>query len=407
MKATAKKLDKKQAQIKPAKKLKAPAKKKSPVEGRNVPVPTRCMLWGLAGGRCEFSGCNKLLLEHPVTSLQVNLADVAHVVGFSEQGPRGEGDRPDDIHALENLMLLCPDCHTQIDERPDDFSRESLTAYKRNHEARIRHVTGLGPDMGTAIVQLKAKIAGRSVDIPVSHVYEAVSPRWPTDRQGHVIDLSQFDIDGAEGARAAALKIDDETARLYRPGMDADQTGHISLFALAPMPVLMHLGSRLSDKIAIDFFQRHRDAGSTPWKWRNDGPPVDFAVKRLQEGSTRNKVALILSLSGPVDRAVLPAEISAEFSIYEMTPQGVMATPDFLRSAVTLERFRKRYRSFFSELAQSHGQFDELHVFPAVPAPIAVLLGHDLLPKVHPDLLAYDNDRSAGGFRLKLRIKRA
>lgn len=407
MKATAKKLAKKTAPTKPTKKLKVPPKAKSPVVTRTVPPPIRCMLWGLAGGRCEFSDCNKLLLEHAVTSLEVNLAQVAHVVAFSEWGPRGKGKRPDDVHALENLMLLCPECHKLIDDRPDDFSRESLSEYKRDHEARIRHLTGLRPDMATTIVQLKAKIAGRSVDIPVSHVYEAVSPRWPSDRQGHVIDLSNINIDDADGARTAAAQIDVDTTNLYRPGMDADRTRHISLFALAPMPVLMHLGSRLSDKIAIDFFQRHRDAASTPWKWRNDGPPVDFIVKKVQEGSDKKKVALVLSLSGPIDRTKLPPEITAEFSIYEMTLDGAQATPDFLRSAVTLEQFRKRYRALFSELAQIHGQFDEMHVFPAVPAPIAVLLGHDLLPKVHPDLLAYDNDRTAGGFRLKLRITRA
>lgn len=388
-------------------KAKSSTRVKSPVVARAVPAPIRCMLWGLAGGRCEFSDCNKWLLEHEVTSLEVNLAQVAHVVAFSESGPRGKGERPDDVHALENLMLLCPDCHKLIDDRPDDFSRQSLMEYKRGHEARISHLTGLKPDMATTIVQLKAKVAGRGVDIPVSHVYEAVSPRWPSDRQGHVIDLSSINIDDPDGARAAATQIDVDTNNLYRPGMDAERTRHISLFALAPMPVLMHLGSRLSDKIAIDFFQRHRDAAGSPWRWRDDAPPVDFVVKRLQEGAGRNKVALILSLSGPVDRAALPAEITSEFSIYEMTLDGVQATPDFLRSAQTLERFRKRYRALFSKLAESHGQFDELHVFPAVPAPIAVLLGHDLLPKVHPDLLAYDNDRTAGAFRLTLRIKRA
>jgi len=391
------------------KKKTAPQKKSaagSPVETRKVLEATRCILWGQAGGRCEFPGCNKLLLEHSVTSKVVNFADVAHVVGFREHGPRGKGKRPAAIHALENLMLMSPDCHKLIDDNPDDFTREMLTDFKREHEKRIRHLTGLGPDMGTTIVQLKGLIAAHTTDIPVSHVYEAVSPRWPTTRQGHVIDLGTINIDGEAGAKLAAEHIDAEVMNLYRPGMDADKTRHISLFALAPIPVLMHLGSRLSNKIPVDFFQRHRDTKSTPWKWRNDGPPVGFVVKTLQEGTVRGKVALVLSLSGHIARESLPPTIDAQFTIYEMTLDGITPNVDFLRNADTLELFRKDYRRLLADLEKAHGQYDELHVFPAVPSPIAVVLGHDLLSKVHPDLLAYDNDRAAGGFKFRLRITR-
>lgn len=260
--------------------------------------------------------------------------------------------------------------------------------------------------MGTTVVQLKALIAGRPVDIPVSHVYDAVAPRWPTSRQGYVIDLTGINVEEAVGPQAAAAQIDTDVANIYRPGMDAERTRHISLFALAPIPILMHLGSRLSDKIAIDFFQRHRDTGSTPWKWRNDQPPIDFVVKALQVGTATDKVALVLSLSGVVGRVSLPAEVDARFTIYEISLDGgITPNPDFLRSREDLERFRKRYRLLLGEIQKDHGQVVELHVFPAVPAPVAVIVGHDLLPKVHPDVLAYDFDKRAG-FKLMLRIRK-
>jgi 5-methylcytosine-specific restriction endonuclease McrA len=384
----------------------AKAKKpKSVVEfARNIPVKTRCMLWGLAGGHCEFAGCNEPLLEHSVTSMQVSLAEVAHVVAFSDYGARGKRNRPPNVHSLDNLMLLCASCHKLVDDKPDDFTREMLRVCKRVHEARVRHLTSLAPDMGTTVVQLKALIAGRTVDIPVSHVYEAVSPRWPTSRQGHVIDLTAINVEDDAGTKAAADKIDAEVTNLYRPGMDADKARHISLFALAPIPLLMHLGSRLTDKIALDFFQRHRDPGTTPWKWRNDKTPVEYIVKGPQAGTANDKVALVVSLSGPVARQSLPPAIDASFHIYEITVDGFTPNPDFLRSRDDLERFRQRYRLLLAEIAQAHGQVAELHVFPAVPAPVAIVLGHDLLPKVHPDLLAYDFDKVAGGFTLKLRI---
>ena len=390
-----------------SKKNTALKKPTSPVKlARDIPDATRCILWGITGGRCEFSGCNKPVYEHALTALHLNLADVAHVVAFSEEGPRGEDERPDDIHALSNLMLLCKECHKLIDDKPEKFPRDRLKAFKHEHEARIKLVTGLGPDMHTTVVQLKAKVAGRDVDIPITHVYDAVTPRWPTSQQGFVIDLTGISVDSDVGAQAAAHKINAEVRNLYAPGMDAAKTRHISLFALAPMPVLMHLGARLSDKIAIDFFQRHRDMKASPWQWRNDAQPAEFDVERVQTGTEKDKVAFVLSLSGKVSRTSLPPDIDDRFSIYEVTLKGVPPSPDFLRAREDLDRFRHLYRRFLAELVREHGVVKEMHVFPAAPAPIAVALGHDLLPKVHPDLLAYDFDKTTGGFNLKLRITR-
>ena len=44
---------------------------------------------------------------------------------------------------------------------------------------------------------------------------------------------------------------------------------------------------------------------------------------------------------------------------------------------------------------------------PAVPAPIAVALGYDLLPKVDPALRMFDYDKASGGFLEKLIVNAA
>ena len=121
---------------------------KSPVKSaRNIPPTTRMILFVQAGGRCEFNGCNKYLLEHELTTQKCIIAEAAHIVAFSEQGPRGDIDsRPKDIHDVQNLMLLCHDCHELIDKNPDQYSMAILKGYKDAHEDRIRLVTGQGPD---------------------------------------------------------------------------------------------------------------------------------------------------------------------------------------------------------------------------------------------------------------------
>ena len=114
-----------------------------------------------------------------------NFSEHAHIVAFSEAGPRGQdGARPSDIHSPDNLMLLCAECHKLIDDNPADYPRGVLEQYKREHEERIKHVTGLGPDMRTSVVQLKATIGGGAVDFPAAQYLRGSSPAIPYRPQG-------------------------------------------------------------------------------------------------------------------------------------------------------------------------------------------------------------------------------
>jgi SMODS-associated and fused to various effectors sensor domain/HNH endonuclease len=379
----------------------------SPIKqpSRSISPAAKILLAARSGGRCEFAGCNEYLFEHPLTLKDGNFSQHAHIVAFSEEGPRGhEGERPRDINSVDNLMLLCPLCHKLIDDNPDDYPRAVLEKYKQDHEERIRHVTGLGPDMRTSVVQLKATIGGSAVDIPAAHIYEAVAPRYPTDKKGHVIDLTAYGQENRdEYYRLATTKIQQDVARLYAPGMDVEATRHISLFALAPIPLLAFLGHCLSNKIAVEFYQRHR-TGTELWKWKVGGVPARYKLCKRREGRDPKEVALLLCLSGTIDDQLLPSSIDCQFTIYEITLDGDVPNPEFLRQRADLEEFRSTYRRFLAELIRDHPAVRELHVFPAVPAPIAVSCGHDLLPKVHPSLSVYDYDKGSGGFINRLRI---
>src|SRR5713101_5749324 len=141
---------------------------------RGIAHSTRLVLFVRAAGRCEFDGCNRFLLEHSLTLAEGNFGQMAHIVAFSREGPRGgTAGRPSSINDGSNLMLVCPECHKLIDDDPERWSVETLEKYKTRHEERIRHVTGLGPDLKTTVVQLKSRIAGQSVAIPIAQVTEA------------------------------------------------------------------------------------------------------------------------------------------------------------------------------------------------------------------------------------------
>jgi len=373
------------------------------VTRRQLRPDVRLRLCVEAGGRCEFDGCNKYLLEDPLTLTAGNYGQAAHIVAFRPGGPRGRaGVRPPDINEVGNLMLLCSTSHKTIDDHPRDYTRETLHEYKRSHEARIKHLTGLGPDRKTAVFVLKAPINGQTVTIPFDHIYEATAPRYPTRRDPQTVDLTTITDRGPAFLRAARDTVKEAVDRFLGPGGEGRAAGHASIFALAPIPLLMLLGRELTNKVPTDVLQRHRDTET--WTWKKSGPAVHYAVRRLRDGAQRNKVVLILALSGTIRIRDLPEPIARDATIYTITLTGQTPRPTFLRTRRDLEGFRTAFQEVIGRIAKHHGRLRAIDLFPAVPAPVAVLCGRELLPKVHPALRVWDQDKAKGGFTFQLEV---
>lgn len=363
---------------------------------------TEVTLIARAAGRCEF--CNAFLYAHPMTGETGNFAENAHIVAFSERGPRGDGNRPEAIDDVENLMLLCAPDHKLIDDNPERYTREVLVSLKHEHEARIKRVTAVGRAMRTSVLQLKAKIGSSIVEVSRSEVFEALQPRYPAD-DPHIIDLTQL---GDEQAGAfyelAADRIDKEVARLNDCGSSLERSQHLSVFALAPIPLLVSLGAVLSNKVPTDFYQCHRTRSENRWNWYEGELPARFQIRVLRTGNNPTCVAIALSLSGAIDPATLPGTIDERFTLYEITPIDAVPNTGLIRQREDLEAFRSVYRGWLAELRVSHPRLRELHFFPAIPAPVAVACGFDLLPKVDPALVIYDNISKEGGFVARLTV---
>lgn len=242
------------------------------------------------------------------------------------------------------------------------------------------------------------------VDIPVPNVRAAVasSRRYMTDPRGYLIDLTGIRGDGAPFYEAARESIRISVAKLYEGGMDLEKTQHISLFALAPMPLLIYLGSQLSNKIAVDAFQRHRDTDD--WIWKTSGEPIGHQFRIVREGTDKTKVAWLFSLSGTIGLEKLPPVITPDFYVYEVTLATGNPNPMYLRLKADLDNFRHTYREALRAIERAHPMLTEIHLFPACPAPVAVSIGLDVLPKIDPALLVYDNDKAKGGFNFVFEV---
>lgn len=371
---------------------------------RYVPSTARLLLVARTAGRCEFDGCNKYLFRDSVTKLAGNFAQVAHIIAFSPVGPRGaRALATEEKNDIPNLMLLCPVHHKLVDDSEDLYPVRVLRTFKRRHEDRIKHLTGLPAENFTTVLILKSRIGSRPVQVTRAQVQRAIAPRYPAADDFVEIDLTTIPDDNNPGfLESAKAAIDSQTSRLYETRYGSDPVSHISVFALAPIPVLMYLGSRLSDKIPVALYQRHRDTEG--WTWNVRGTPVEFGFREAQVGTDRHAVALLLSISGSVGLKDLPSAIDDRFSVYEMTPLIVTPSLRLLRTRADLDAFTRTYEALMTSIATDHAGLTEVLLFPALPAPAAIAAGRALLEKRHPRVVVYDFDKRTNGFTETVRI---
>lgn len=137
-------------------------------------------LWGRAAGRCQFGGCNRLLYRSPITQETVNISEKAHIYSFSKNGPRGQGKLAGNTAALneiENLILVCHDCHRTIDQHDDGdrYSVDVVRQFKADHERRIAFVSGIDADKKSAVILYGANIGDEASPLRAMQAYNAMT----------------------------------------------------------------------------------------------------------------------------------------------------------------------------------------------------------------------------------------
>lgn len=113
---------------------------------KHIPAETKLRLFSEAAGHCQRPECLRPLFPAEMGGDR-HIAEMAHVIPYGETGPR-QHERPGgafEANAFENLILLCPSCHTIVDKDPDGYSRSTLLGWKSNHLAALAHQQGVRP----------------------------------------------------------------------------------------------------------------------------------------------------------------------------------------------------------------------------------------------------------------------
>jgi len=371
-----------------------------PAKARRKPIPDRikCIVWGRAAGRCQYAGCNASLIGDEISgAADANTAYVGHIVSDAVNGPRRDPVlSPKLAHDPSNLMLVCDAHHRVFDrEMVDEHPVDVLMAMKRRHEDRIGTVTAIDEDLGSHVIRYAAKIGTNESPVAIGDLKWSMLPeRYPIDGGWIDLDLVTLDLPDHEPDywRTHIRNLRTGFAEKVHGRMERGEIRRLTVFGLAPIPLLIELGRQISDIATADVRQLLRNPKG--WKWDPTSEPVRFDVVRASPSSGR--VALKLEISSPILDERVHSVLGPDASIWSISATD--AHNDIMRRPEDLAQFARLFRTTLDAIKVTHGENTVVHLFPAIPVSTAVETGRSWQPKAHPTVKIYDQNRKLGGF---------
>ncbi len=370
----------------------------------SISPANKFLLWGKAAGRCQFSGCNKKLFRDALTKGEFNHAYIAHIVADVPGGPRGHVTKSDLLKdKLTNLMLLCDKHHRLIDKvKVAEHPVKYLTEMKKEHEDRIEIVASIKQNMHSHIVTYKANIGSHTPEITYETVREFLLPtHYPA--MPSAIDLSlgnsPFRDKNASFWKAEVENLEMQFKDQLTPKFRKSEVKHLSVFAFAPMPLLIKLGTLINDIQNAEIHQPVRNPKT--WNLNDNSQPNVFSLTNPIKSIPI--VALNISLSATINNDRITSVLGTSCSIYTLT----IASPfnDFLKSKKHLQDFSIEIRQLLNNIKAKYNAQTPLHIFPAMPIATAIELGRIWMPKADMPLIIYDENTINSGFVKAVEIK--
>lgn len=359
---------------------------------RNIPVVIQNALWAISAGRCEI--CGKKIYIEEKTNILVNLAQKAHIHAFSQQGPR-YSETQSNPHVLDNLMLLCMEDHKLIDDHPDLYTAEILKKLKSEFEAKVSAVVDT-QRIKSSILFFRGGITEHdTIKQELSELYPVLlnNENFFSGRY-HSIELDIPGISHDElyfsiAKQSIKKQISDIKASLK-------ESDCVSVFGLAPQPLLVYLGFLLNDESNIKVYQRFRE-GTLKWDWKTKKQTNEFLVEKLNlKTDSEKEINIILSIS---------AEVAYE-RVEEKQPNKILPTYviraerqafDAISSEVDADIFIKKFReNLIERIRIDFPNVQVINFFMAAPVSILIKIGMNYQKNIDVEWQLFDQQRETG-----------
>jgi len=363
----------------------------------SIPQNIILALWSRAGGRCQFNGCNKELWHNKLTFSKLNTSNIAHIVSYSPNGPRGDQIRSKKLEKdLDNLMLVCRDCHAEIDNKDleNEYPEEFLLQMKEEHENRIKSVGEIISENKSTILTYGARVGQHTVNINDNESRLALRPKYyPCEKINLGLINSSWQDKENDFWNIEKTNLEKLFNKEVNPRLENNEIKHLSIFAIAPQPLLMYLGCLISSITYARTYQLHNNPQS--WAWKKTQIKSNKYIINRPNNKTGIPV-LTISLSAKITGDRIAKVITDPFSHWDITIEK--PSRNFLRTEKQLYEFNEVVGPLIDEIKAEHGQDVPLHVFPAMPVSTAVEFGRLIMPKATMPIKVYDQNNDLGGF---------
>lgn len=355
----------------------------------NLKEKDKLILFGKAAGLCEFPGCGKRLYEDDVTKQDLNFSQFAHVIGDSAAGPRGDKEKSEELGKdISNIILLCPEHHKLVDsaEGVVKYTVEVLRKYKQEHEELVHKMTEIKGIEPSTVLIYAVNIGGSKCPVSYDDANMTIFPsHYPIDRVPVTIAFNQ------SGRTERDQRFwDDEKYNLeygfehkVKRLIEQGDIKHISVFAIAPMPLLVRLGTLLTDLVPADVYQLHREPQT--WEWQKSDEREIFHIIRPKYDY--KKPVLVFSLSADITNRVKTYYDTENVSLWEVRIDK--PNNDYLKSKEQLSEFRIKIRIVYDDI-DKHSAKGDIDVYMAMSNACAVEFGRVRMSKADRRMVIYD-----------------
>ncbi|MBW4079992.1 SAVED domain-containing protein [Paenibacillus sp. S150] len=337
-------------------------------------------LWMVCGGICSFDGCNERLVVNTKGKL-TNIGIVAHIIGHSDGGPRHEfakqyGYSDETLEDISNLMLMCYTHSKLIDDKHtlEHFSPNVLFEMKLNHELWVRSWT---EQKRTSLAIVHKRLGPPMVSIPQVEqssniLLEAIENQT---------EFNQFDSEGWEKGK-------EDNEKLYQQFKDRIQKRKYDVaevFALSPIPLLIHLGLLLSDTVPLTIYQY--DRVSEYWVNRlPDNQELDpLNTSHNININNCDELVVTVSISDNISKDDVQ-KILKDFDLLDISIDNPHVKRVLFKDQV--QEIQRVFKDKIEELLRKK-RYSKLHLFYAGPAGLAIELGRSINPRMWPKVVLY------------------
>jgi hypothetical protein len=359
-------------------------KGKEKIERRKLSAAEEYHMWVACGGICSFEGCNKRLIESTSGDL-TNVGIKAHIIGHAKNSARHEymeeyGYTEETLEDVSNLMLMCHYHSKYIDDKhtKDQFPPDRLFKMKEEHEKSVASWSERKKKKSIALIH--KRMGGPIPDIE----FDGEAPFILLDA---VEDQTVFDNLTQEGWKDGKSR----NKTLYQKFLekikekDAD-VGEI--FPLSPIPLLIHLGSLLTDTVPFSIYQFDREKGV--WVSDNPGKNKDILLTIEKGIKEYDELAVLLSISGKVKMNSVKEVLGEKFDFLSVEVDDPDVKRVLYREDVVNIQAKVKYE--IEKLMQQQ-DYNKIHLFYAGPAGLAIEIGRGINPKMWSEVCLYEYNK--------------